>query len=62
MYKVHRISEGWVILYHEGDTSRPVDGGHVYPHKQNAYRRCKKMNKVLEEYIAFIARDGANIV
>lgn len=52
MYKVHHIEKGWVILYHEGDTSRPVDGGKVYTHRQAAYRRCKKLNRDLEGLVA----------
>jgi hypothetical protein len=62
MYKVHRIGEHWIILYHEDDDARPVDGGKVYPHRQAAYRRCKRLNEALEVINAMIAKDGAIIV
>ena len=61
MYKVHRITDGWVILYQEDDTTRQIDGSKVYTKRQAAYRRCKKLNDAIKQIDEQIKRDGAII-
>lgn len=56
-YKVYKTVGGWSILFLDlQGNSRNIDGNHVYPSRQNAYARCKKLNDrlrlpVLDNYL-----------
>lgn len=49
IYKPYKTIGGWVVNYLDStNTLRGVDGGKLYPHRQNAYARSKKLNTSLE--------------
>lgn len=62
-YKVFAVSGGWRVFYVEGDKLIP-DVGRLDPFSQrtHAYRRARKMNRMLEEVNKRIAREGAIIL
>lgn len=44
-YKAYKTIGGWTIMFldDQGNT-RNVDGGKIYPNRQNAYARVKRLN------------------
>jgi hypothetical protein len=51
-YKAYKTIGGWSIMFldHQGN-SRNVDGGKVYPNRQNAYARVKRLNHPIKHAI-----------
>ena len=41
---------GWIVMFlgEDESTSYP-DGHHVYKHRQNAYRRARQLNELLQQ-------------
>ena len=49
-YKAYKTIGGWKLMFlDENGNSRGVDGDKLYPSRQNAYKRSKKLNDSLEE-------------
>jgi hypothetical protein len=49
-YKPYNTIGGWAVMYlDENGNSRNVDGGKVYPHRQNAYNRSKVLNESISD-------------
>jgi hypothetical protein len=43
---------GWYVMFLDSKgQSRPVDGGKIYPHRQNAYARVKRLNHPVKHAI-----------
>lgn len=65
MYKVFRVQGGWhvFLINAEGIPLRTIDG-HPQPYttRQNAYRRCKKLNTLIKQMDEEIRKNGAIIV
>lgn len=44
-YKAYKTIGGWSIMFLDGKgNTRNVDGGKIYPNRQNAYARVKRLN------------------
>lgn len=57
-YHVQQTIGGWVVVFIEDRHNlRNVDGGRVYPYRQGAYRRCKKLNDTLPQEKKFAYED-----
>lgn len=57
-YHVWQTVGGWVVVFIEDrHHMRNVDGGRVYPYRQGAYRRCKKLNDALPQEKKFTYED-----
>lgn len=49
-YKAYKTIGGWGITFLDRNgQSRQVDGGKVYPNRQNAYARVKSLNHPIEK-------------
>lgn len=64
MYKVFPVVGGWQVFYIEENLPPRQQDGHPHPykHRQSAYKRCKKLNTILDETQKMIDRDSAIII
>jgi hypothetical protein len=64
-YKVFPVKDGFRVYRVDGDGQplHTADGRKKpYPHKSNAYRKCRELNKAEQEVDAMIKCDGVIIV
>lgn len=64
-YKVFPVEGGFRVyrIDEEGNPLHAADGRKKpYPHKSNAYRKCREMIKAEQETDQMIKRDGAIII
>lgn len=63
MYTVFSVEGGYQIFWCPSEHERkPLNNPHVYPQRQSAYRRAKKLNDAIKDVDAMVKRDGAIIL